>query len=263
MPTHVLSTFNTFSRVSTGAAWSGVASPATTFNVDTGTVAVGPGSAVVTAQALTDDGGITSDVITSVLLSFDWAQTVSVGTKQGIIEFAIGSNDGSTESPVVVVPTGSVSGSVNQEVIGLYGSGSGATQITRAHLFAPGPTNAYSLALADDGSGSYSLRIQITNLQLSVTYTTPPAPPTLTPSTGPVAGDTTVTIRGTGLTATTGVRFDGIAAAFTIVSDTELRAISPAHAAGAVSVVVAGAGVTLPFTYALSASKLPPIPRVR
>lgn len=99
---------------------------------------------------------------------------------------------------------------------------------------------------------------------LNGTYTIAASPSTtVTPSTGPVAGGTTVTLTGIGFNATTGVTFDGLAAAFTIVSDTKLTAISPAHAAGAVTIVVAGAGVSVTFTYALTKTLLPPVPRVR
>ena len=75
----------------------------------------------------------------------------------------------------------------------------------------------------------------------------------LTPTSGPTAGGTSVTITGTGFTGTTAVTFDGVAAAsFTVVSDTEITATTPAHAAGPVDVVVTspdGASAPGVFTY--------------
>lgn len=70
---------------------------------------------------------------------------------------------------------------------------------------------------------------------------TPPPPPTLTsvsPATGITTGGTSVTLTGTGFTGATGVTFDGLAASFTVNSPTQISATTPAHAAGAVSVVV-------------------------
>ncbi|PWD51789.1 hypothetical protein C8046_15185 [Serinibacter arcticus] len=77
----------------------------------------------------------------------------------------------------------------------------------------------------------------------------------LSPTSGPVAGGTTVTVTGTDLVAGSVVTVDGIAvpaADVTVVSDTELTYVSPAHPAGAVDVTVTTPGGTsgpLTFTY--------------
>lgn len=65
----------------------------------------------------------------------------------------------------------------------------------------------------------------------------------LEPATGPLAGGTEVTVVGQNLEGTTGVTFGGTAAAsFTVVSDDEVTAVTPAGvAAGAVDVVVTNA----------------------
>jgi hypothetical protein len=78
-------------------------------------------------------------------------------------------------------------------------------------------------------------------------YVAPPTVTGLDPDRGPVTGGTEVTITGTGfdgLTADDAVEFDGIAAEYTVVSDTEITAISPAHAVGAVDVTVSSEGGT-------------------
>jgi hypothetical protein len=68
----------------------------------------------------------------------------------------------------------------------------------------------------------------------------------VTPNKGPVAGGTTVTITGTGFTAATAVKFQSTtdAASFTVVSDTQIVAVSPAHAAGLINVFVTTKGGT-------------------
>ncbi|HEY3815345.1 MAG TPA: IPT/TIG domain-containing protein, partial [Caulobacteraceae bacterium] len=91
------------------------------------------------------------------------------------------------------------------------------------------------------------------------TYVAPPQPAvtSINPNTGPAAGGTSVTIVGTAFTGATAVRFGSIAAAsFTVNSDTQITATSPAGASGVVDVTVGtAAGFSAPstaddFTYA-------------
>jgi hypothetical protein len=79
---------------------------------------------------------------------------------------------------------------------------------------------------------------------LTYTYVTVPVITTLTPTQGPTAGGNTVTITGANLTGVTSVRFDGVSAAFTAVSGTQVTAIAPSHCAGAAEVIVTTAGGT-------------------
>jgi hypothetical protein len=86
------------------------------------------------------------------------------------------------------------------------------------------------------------------------TYVTPaPTVTTISPNSGPIAGGTFVTITGTNfVTGATTVTFDGIAAVgMTVINSTTITASSPAHAAGAISVVVttAGGSNSATFTY--------------
>jgi hypothetical protein len=61
----------------------------------------------------------------------------------------------------------------------------------------------------------------------------------VSPSSGPTAGGTTVTIKGSNFTGATAVSFGTTASSsFTFVSDTELTAVAPAGVAGTVDVVV-------------------------
>ncbi len=77
----------------------------------------------------------------------------------------------------------------------------------------------------------------------------------INPITGPTVGDTEVLIHGTGFTGAPNVSFDGVnVPSFIIDSDSQIRARSPAHAAGPPSIAVAVtqlSGVTFAgrFTY--------------
>jgi hypothetical protein len=77
----------------------------------------------------------------------------------------------------------------------------------------------------------------------------------VSPSSGPLAGGTTITITGTELTGTTNVTVGGVpATGVTVVNATTVTAVTPAHAAGLVAVALATPGGAVAaagaFTYA-------------
>ena len=81
------------------------------------------------------------------------------------------------------------------------------------------------------------------------------------PVSGPDAGGTVVSLSGTGLTGASGVVFGGGAASsVTVVSDTQLTAVTPPHPAGAVDVTVVTplGSATLPGGFTFTATPPPP-----
>ncbi|WP_283610253.1 IPT/TIG domain-containing protein [Faecalispora anaeroviscerum] len=83
-----------------------------------------------------------------------------------------------------------------------------------------------------------------------------PTVTSLSPTSGMIAGGTSVTITGTDFTDATAVEFGGTAAtSFTVDSSTKITATSPAHSAGAVDVTVttpagtSATGTSCQFTY--------------
>ena len=78
------------------------------------------------------------------------------------------------------------------------------------------------------------------------TYQGPvPSITTITPTSGPTTGGTTVTISGTDFMGTTKVAFGSVAAtSFTVVSDTKITAVAPAQAVGTRAVTVTSPGGT-------------------
>ena len=78
---------------------------------------------------------------------------------------------------------------------------------------------------------------------LTTTPNTAPIISGLTPASGPATGGTSVTISGTGFATGATVTFDGVAAAnVNVLGSTTITAVTPAHAGGAVNVVVANPG---------------------
>lgn len=96
---------------------------------------------------------------------------------------------------------------------------------------------------------------QSASLPSGFTYTSGPAVSSISPTSGPVTGGTTVKILGSGFQSGASVTFGGIAAtSVTLVSSTEIQAVSPVSPAGTVSIAVtntdsSSATLASAFTY--------------
>jgi hypothetical protein len=92
----------------------------------------------------------------------------------------------------------------------------------------------------------------------------PSVSPTITgisPTTGPLEGGTLVTLSGSGFTGATSVIFGSTTAtSFTVNSDTQITAMSPADSAGIVYVTVTGPGGTSSASIADQFTYVYPIP---
>ncbi|HEY2717497.1 MAG TPA: IPT/TIG domain-containing protein [Solirubrobacterales bacterium] len=112
--------------------------------------------------------------------------------------------------------------------------------------------------------GEGSSGIATTGLPVEYTYNAEvqplPAISAISPSSGPTAGSTSVLISGHDFTGATAVTFGGTAAtSFSVLSESTITAISPAHAAGdvAVSVTTLAGSANAPTSFTFAA---PPTP---
>jgi IPT/TIG domain len=113
-----------------------------------------------------------------------------------------------------------------------------------------------SPALADGSTRSPNNQLTGEEELINADVVGVPVVSSVSSSSGPTAGGTTVTISGSRLADVTGVTFGGVAATgVTLVSDSQVTAIAPAHAAGAVDVQAIDVAGTSPavagdsFTY--------------
>ena len=90
------------------------------------------------------------------------------------------------------------------------------------------------------------------------TFSAPATVTSVSPISGLAGGGTSVTISGTGLLGTTSVRFGGTLATVTSKTATSIIVTTPAHAAGAVSVVVTGPTGDVTKTNAFNYRVAPP-----
>jgi hypothetical protein len=105
------------------------------------------------------------------------------------------------------------------------------TQITVTAPSRPAGT-VFVIVTATAGTSSPTVPSQYT-------YGALPVITSISPTTGPIAGGTTVTITGTGFTGATAVHFGTTpATSFTVVNDTTITAVAPAGTAGGVDIRV-------------------------
>ncbi|MGO4648004.1 IPT/TIG domain-containing protein, partial [Nocardia sp. 2YAB30] len=141
----------------------------------------------------------------------------------------------------------------------LTGTGlTGATAVT----FGATPATSFTVnsdtqitAVAPAGTGVVQATVTTPGGTSSGVFYTYVALPTIgipVPASGPTAGGTSVIIPGTALTTTDSVTFGGVLASFTVNSDTQLVAVTPPGAAGAVDIVVSTAGGTVTATGAFT-----------
>ncbi|WP_406275660.1 IPT/TIG domain-containing protein [Nocardia sp. NBC_00881] len=123
-------------------------------------------------------------------------------------------------------------------------------------------------AVAPAGTGTVQVTVNTpggTSNGVAFTYVAVPTLTTLVPSSGPVAGGTTVVLTGTGLSTASAVNFGGTpATSFTVNSDTQITAVAPAGA-GAVQVTVTTAGGVsngLVYAYVVVPTLITDVPNV-
>ncbi len=136
----------------------------------------------------------------------------------------------------------------------------GATPAASFTVDSPTQITAVSPSGTDDTTVDVTVTnitgVSATNVNDQFTFSDAPAVTSVSPTGGPLAGGTTVTITGTNLNGATAVSFGGTpATSFTVNSDTSITAISPAHVAGTVDITVTTPAGTSPivagdqFTY--------------
>ena len=184
----------------------------------------------------------------------------------------------SASAPTVTAVTPAFGPMAGGTSVSLLGSGfTGASQVLFGSIAATG------VSVLDDAHLTATAPAQVSG-SVDVTVTTPagtsavssgdsfqyvavgPAVTSLGTTSGPTVGGTAVTINGSNLLGTTGVSFGSTPAVFfQVLSDSQIKAISPLAAAGAVQVTVTtpdgtsptGSGTT--FTYNVDPSATPTV----
>ena len=211
-------------------------------------------AAVLTLPATGTDGLATRDIVIDTtpptVAGVSSTQATGAYGAGTAIPFAV------TFSEAVTV-TGTPQLTLNDGAVANYTGGSATSTLTFTYTVAAGQNSsdldyASTAALALNGGSIQDAAGNAAVLTLPATGTdglatrnividtTPPAVAGVSPTAGPAAGGTTVTIAGTGFTGAMLVAFGSLAASsFTVNSaGTQITATSPAESAGAVNVTV-------------------------
>jgi hypothetical protein len=264
-------------RVTNGTGTSGtlpytynvVAAPVVSTVSPTSSPALGGNTAVINGFGFTYATAVSfgSTAVTSFTVASDTVinAVVPPGPSAGGNVFVLvtgpgGTSAASTTYTYTAAPTPTVtglspaSGPVSgQNTVTLTGSNlNGATAVT----FAGNAASSFAIlsstkinAVAPPGTaGTASVAVTTpagASLGFNYTYIAPPAPTAVFPTTAITAGGDNVAISGTGLTGATSVNFGTTpATSFTVVSDTEVDAITPAHLVGTVPINITTLGGT-------------------
>jgi len=207
----------------------GTAATNVAFVSSTSLTATTPAHAAGTASVVVTSAGGTNAA--NSLFTYYNAPTVSAVTGTADYRSTAG---GKT---VTITGTNFVSGAISSVTFGGIAA-TNVTYVSATSLTATTPAHA---------AGSVSVLVSSaggTNSANSLfTYDATPTLSAISPVYGVTAGSTAVTLTGSGFTGATAVSLGGTAATnVTVVSDTSLTATTPAHAAGAASVLVTTPG---------------------
>ncbi len=223
----------------------------------TGTTSVTIGGAAATGVTVVNDTTITATTPAG-----------TVGAQDVVVTNAVGSGTGTSLFTYVAAPTvtgtfpssGPSTGGTSVTITGT--NLSGATSVTIGGASATGVTVVNSTTItATTPAGTVGAKdVAVTTAGGTgtgtglFTYVAAPTVTSISPSAGPTAGGTSVTITGTNLTGATSVTIGGASATgVTVVNSTTITATTPSGTAGAKDVVVTtsggtGTGTSL-FTY--------------
>ncbi|WP_228796579.1 beta strand repeat-containing protein [Nocardia nova] len=222
--------------------------PATSFTVNSATqiTAVAPAHAAGTVLVTVTTPGGTSNGV-----PFTY---VAVPTLTAIVP-----NVGSVTGGTTVVLTGTnLTGATSVSFGGTPATSFTVDSATQITAVAPAHAAGTVLVTVTTAGG--------TSNGVAYTYVAVPVLTTIAPSSGPIAGGTTVVLTGTDLTGATSVGFGGTpATSFTVNSATQITAVAPAHAAGTVLVTVTTPGGTsngVAYTYLLVPTLTAIVPNV-
>ncbi|MBF6223139.1 IPT/TIG domain-containing protein [Nocardia abscessus] len=236
---------------------------ATSFSIDSPTqiTAIAPPGSAGTAQVTVTGPGGTSNGVSYTYLPFPSAGSTVCGvsvTLTGTVQITI-----PTGGPCNCVPCPGGAAPTLTTINPGAGPEAGGTTVTltgtdltgaTAVSFSATPATSFTVdsatqitAVVPTGSGTVQVTVTTasgTSNAVFYSYVPAPALTSVSPSSGSAAGGTTVTLTGTGLSTAGAVSFGSTpATSFTVDSDTQITAVSPAGT-GTVQVTVTTAGGT-------------------
>lgn len=159
-------------------------------------------------------------------------------------------------APTLSSVTPSMGPAAGGNIVTLHGTGfSVATAVNFGNRAAPGfsttsPTQIQAVAPSGTGTVQVTVRSPLgTSNSRSYIYVPAPVLAGISPSQGPAAGGTTVTLTGTGLAGAVSVDFGATSAAFTVDSPTQITAVTPPGTSAVPVTVTTPGGASAPVYF--------------
>ncbi len=211
----------------------------------TGATAVTFGGTAGTGITVVSDTSLTVTAPAHVAGVVDVIVTTPVGTSTNTTN----DNFAYTAAPFITAISPAGGPLAGGTTVTLTGSGfTGATSVTFGGVSGTSITvlNDTSLTVVSPLHAAGVVDIAVTTPQGTSTNTTAdnftygagPVITSISPTSGPIAGGTTITITGTGLAGATSVTIGGTDVTPTAVTETSITVVSPAHVAGKVDIAV-------------------------
>jgi hypothetical protein len=215
----------------------------------TGASAVAFGSANATSFTVTSATSITATIPPGTAGTVDITVTTAAGVS-AVVTADHYTYTGTAPTVTGIAPaSGPAAGGTLVTITGSNLNGATAVKFgsVAAASFTVNSAGQITATAPAQAAGSYDITVttpygtSTTSSADRFAYVNPPAPSvmSISPSSGPVAGGTSVTINGFYFTGATAVKFGGTAAAsFTVVSDIKITATAPPGTAGTVDITV-------------------------
>jgi hypothetical protein len=207
----------------TGVSFGGTAGTSLVVVSDTSLTIVSPAHAIGVVDVLVTNSTGTSTNVVADNFTYDTTPTVTA------VSPTFGTTAGGTT--VTVTGTGFLT-ATGVTFGGTAGTSLSVVSDTSLTIRSPGHAAGQVDVLVTNTTGT-STNVVADNF----TYVAPPTVTALSPAYGTTAGGTTVTVTGTGFTGAS-VTFAGAAVTPTVISDTSMTVVSPAHALGAFDLLV-------------------------
>jgi len=171
---------------------------------------------------------------------------IDIGAVQTTSEPAVIGTVTPNSGPAAGGTTVTITGSGFQRLPTVYFGSTASPKVTiNSDSSVTAVSPAGSAGTVDITAGNVSMGLSTTSAADLFTYLPVPAVTSVSPSSGPLAGGTSVTIAGSGFSGVTAVKFGTKAAtSFTVVNASEITAAAPSGTAGPVDVTVTTPGGT-------------------
>jgi prepilin-type processing-associated H-X9-DG protein len=225
------------------------------------------GTSAATGFPATPVNGALTSAVTSSQIALSWTPP-AITDPNATVSYYVFRTPYNTSGSTATLPTASPAPANFAATVGSAGYIASASATNGSFVIGANSCTFTDTAVVNGASYSYAIATVTTNTQTAAssylityfnggsgvpgnasTFTMPAAITSISPNSGPITGNTAVTITGAGLSGATAVYFGTTAAAsFTVNSNNSITAITPAASAGPVNIIITVSGLQSSLT---------------